>query len=271
MKKLLLACTIATAMLIASSSAAYASHNYDDFGLQDPYSNKIWFESFVSGGWDLIQIGNPGDKVFIQNFNGQANCNLNSITTNCQLALKRGNTFYLIRQDPGSLVYYVYASFNHGIASDRAFAGDFDGDGRDEIGIQRGNRFYFSNVVNNVPQTAYAGFFYGNPGDIAFSGIDLNGDWKDDLVLQRGNYFYVAKINTSSASNIIGFALGNPGDRVVAGNFDNDNLINDLMLQRGDNYYVARAYGYDRKPWVYKTFTYSGTWYKNVFTRNYTP
>jgi hypothetical protein len=65
-------------------------------------------------------------------------------------------------------------------------------------------------------------FFYGNPGDIAFSG-DWDGDGVETLGLYRRSdgYVYLRNSNTQGIADI-SFFFGNPGDLPVAGDFDGD-------------------------------------------------
>jgi hypothetical protein len=65
-------------------------------------------------------------------------------------------------------------------------------------------------------------FYYGNPGDVAFSG-DWDGDGVDTLGLYRRSdgYVYLRNSNTEGIADV-SFYFGNPGDLPVAGDFDAD-------------------------------------------------
>jgi len=65
-------------------------------------------------------------------------------------------------------------------------------------------------------------FFYGNPGDVAFSG-DWDGDGVETLGLYRRSdgYVYLRNSNTQGIADI-SFYFGNPGDLPIAGDFDGD-------------------------------------------------
>jgi len=66
------------------------------------------------------------------------------------------------------------------------------------------------------------GFYYGNPGDIPFTG-----DWDGDgvatpgLFRQRDGYVYLRNSNTQGVADIT-FFFGNPGDVPVVGDFNGD-------------------------------------------------
>lgn len=70
--------------------------------------------------------------------------------------------------------------------------------------------------------TTVNSFYFGNPGDIAFSG-----DWDGDgvktpgLYRQSDGYVYLRNSNTQGVADIA-FYFGNPGDIPIAGDFDGD-------------------------------------------------
>jgi hypothetical protein len=65
-------------------------------------------------------------------------------------------------------------------------------------------------------------FYFGNPGDVAFSG-DWDGDGDETLGLYRRSdgYVYLRNSNTQGVADI-SFFFGNPGDLPIAGDFDGD-------------------------------------------------
>jgi hypothetical protein len=65
-------------------------------------------------------------------------------------------------------------------------------------------------------------FFYGNPGDVPFSG-DWNCDGVETLGLYRRSdgFVYLRNSNTEGVADIT-FFFGNPGDLPIAGDFNND-------------------------------------------------
>ncbi len=83
-----------------------------------------------------------------------------------------------------------------------------------------GGRFnIWSLATSGVVATS---FFFGNPGDVPFSG-----DWNCDGVETPGlyrrsdGYVYLRNSNTQGVADI-SFFFGNPGDYPLAGDFDND-------------------------------------------------
>ena len=83
-----------------------------------------------------------------------------------------------------------------------------------------GGKFHLWDKVASPHATT--SFFYGNPGDIAFSG-DWNCDGVDTpgLYRQSDGFVYLRNSNTQGIADIT-FFFGNPGDFPLAGDFDKD-------------------------------------------------
>lgn len=83
-------------------------------------------------------------------------------------------------------------------------------------------RFYLWSQINSSP--GISPFWFGNPGDIPFSG-DWNGDGVKTPGLYRkaDGYVYLRNSNTEGVADIA-FFFGNPGDLPVAGDFDGDGV-----------------------------------------------
>jgi hypothetical protein len=65
-------------------------------------------------------------------------------------------------------------------------------------------------------------FFFGNPGDVAFSGDwDCDGVETPGLYRRSDGYVYLRNSNTQGIADV-SFFFGNPGDLPVAGDFDGD-------------------------------------------------
>jgi len=107
-----------------------------------------------------------------------------------------------------------------------------------------GGRFeIWSEATSGEP---VASFYFGNPGDVAFSG-DWNCDGVDTIGLYRRSdgYVYLRNSNTDGAADTT-FFFGNPGDLPVAGDFDGDGCdtvsIYRPSLQR---FYIINRLGED--------------------------
>ena len=83
-----------------------------------------------------------------------------------------------------------------------------------------GGRFHLWDKIASPHGTN--SFFYGNPGDVPFSG-DWNCDGVETLGLYRRSdgFVYLRNSNTQGVADIT-FFFGNPGDLPIAGDFNND-------------------------------------------------
>jgi lipoprotein-anchoring transpeptidase ErfK/SrfK len=83
-----------------------------------------------------------------------------------------------------------------------------------------GSRFYLWDQISHQP--GVSDFYYGNPGDVAFSG-DWDGDGVATPGLYRGSdgFVYLRNSNTEGVADIT-FFFGIPGDLPLAGDFDGD-------------------------------------------------
>jgi hypothetical protein len=91
---------------------------------------------------------------------------------------------------------------------------------------------------------AQASFYYGNPGDVAFSGDwDCNGSETLGLYRRSDGYVYLRNSNTEGIADI-SFYFGNPGDLPVAGDF-NGNGCDTVSIYRPSEarFYIINKLG----------------------------
>jgi hypothetical protein len=122
--------------------------------------------------------------------------------------------------------------FAFGKSTDTPIIGDWDDDSSDEVGVRRGNVFYFD--YDNSGGSADVSFAFGKSTDKAFTG-DFNGDGKDDIAIKRGNRFYLNYDNGSSAD--VSFAFGRSSDSPIVGDWDNDGK-DEIGIRRGNMFYL---------------------------------
>ena len=139
-------------------------------------------------------------------------------------------------------------AFQWGLPGDLPFAGDFNGDGFDDIGIYRGNPGTF------VSLTSSAGVIGGGAQKTALFGAnvwmdhtlvgDINGDGFDDLVIVEDDGVYSGALlrwiaafgnedgtlGGANASNLISFGLTNDVPMVADVNGDG---LDDMVVVRG--------------------------------------
>lgn len=111
----------------------------------------------------------------------------------------------------------VNYDFELGALGDKPVAGDWNGDGRDTVGVHRpsAGAFYTRNV--NSPGTLSGPHYYGNTTDVGIVG-DWDGDGDDDWGVYRPSNQTFYRQGSSS------IAYGNPGDVPIVGDWDNDGV-----------------------------------------------
>ncbi len=175
-------------------------------------------DSNTQGVADLdFFFGNPGDIPVAGDFDGDG-CDTVSIYR------KAEQKFYIINHlgDGASGLGAADYFFTFGNPGDTPFAGDFDGDGIDEVALHRRTTgfVYLRNTLDSG--NADQEFFYGDAGDVPIAG-DWNGDGTDTVAVYRdsdGNWYLKLDNAQGIADHGIHFH-DDDGDitRPVAGNF----------------------------------------------------
>ncbi len=126
------------------------------------------------------------------------------------------------------------STFEFGIQpGDLALCGDWTGDGRDGIGVQRGSVLFLRDTASSGPPDHEFG--YGRVGDIAVVG-DWNGNGQDTIGVRRGDrYFLRNRLSGGPADR--DFHYGRPADTPVVGDW-NGNGRDSLGVRRGDRYFI---------------------------------
>jgi hypothetical protein len=140
--------------------------------------------------------------------------------------------------------------YNDDNESDIAVPGDWDRDGRDEIGLKRGDTFFLN--YGNDGSTDVK-FRYGAWDDVALSG-DWDGDGRDEIGIKRGNTYFLNYENNGDTE--IAFMYGEATDTPLVGDWDRDGR-DEIGLKRGNTYFLN--YGNDGKTEV--TFNYGDASY----------
>ena len=137
-------------------------------------------------------FGIPGDYPLAGDFNGDG-CDTVSIYRPSE------QQFYVINDlgsDDGGLGAAEY-SFLFGVAGDKPFVGDFNGDAVDTVGLHRESTglVYFRDA--NTTGVAEFEFIYGDPGDKLVAG-DWDGDGNDTVGVYRPStgLFHIRNSNT---------------------------------------------------------------------------
>ncbi|HYP26232.1 MAG TPA: PQQ-dependent sugar dehydrogenase [Blastocatellia bacterium] len=124
-------------------------------------------------------------------------------------------TVFLRNQNTSGVADVV---ITYGVAQDIPFAGDFNGDGIDSIGIYRNGNFFLRNA--NTSGNADLTFAFGSAGDLPVVG-DWNGDGVDTVGVFRNGTFFLRNTNSSGPPDLV-FTFGGAGDLPLAGDWDGD-------------------------------------------------
>ena len=117
----------------------------------------------------------------------------------------------------------------HGGPGDRPLVGDWDGDGTQTIGVQRGNRILLSDS-NLSPATTYE-FTYGDAGDVAVVG-DWDGDGRDTIGVYRSGEWHLRNSNTTGNADV-SVSYGAPDAAPVVGDWDSDGRVGIGVFSQG--------------------------------------
>jgi Peptidase family M23 len=97
---------------------------------------------------------------------------------------------------------------------------------------EQGGRFVlWQQLAVNADSTS---FYFGNPGDVPFSGDwDCDGVETPGLYRRSDGYVYLRNSNTAGFADI-SFFFGNPGDFPISGDFDNDGCDTVSIFRPGE-------------------------------------
>jgi len=159
-------------------------------------------------------FGNPGDVPIAGDFNGDG-CDTVSVYRSSN------QTFYIINElgeNDGGLgaadIDYVF-----GDPGDKPFAGDFDGDGIDTVGLHRESTGLVYVRNSHTQGIADESFIFGDPGDRLFA-HDWNGDGLDSpAVLRPSNTTAYFRFTNTQGNADARYMFGEPGWLPVTGTF----------------------------------------------------
>jgi parallel beta-helix repeat protein len=126
--------------------------------------------------------------------------------------------------------------FVFGQSGDTPVVGDWNGDGKDTIGVYHSGVFNFRN--SNTAGNSDISFAYGKSGDIPVVG-DWNGDGKVTPGVYRSGVFYLRNSNTAGKSDM-SFAYGQSGDIPVIGDW-NDDGTDTVGVYRNGVFYLRNS------------------------------
>jgi SpoIID/LytB domain protein len=149
-------------------------------------------------------------------------------------------------------------SFYYGNPADQPFAGDWDGDGVDTMGLYRVSAGYLFLRNSNTEGIADVQIYYGDPGDLPLSG-DWDGDGIDTVGIYRPSEarFYLRNSNTEGVADVV-VTFGDAGDVPLSGDWDGDG-IDTVGVFRPSTRTIHLTNGTSGAPLADVTWVYSGS------------
>ncbi|MCL1869639.1 MAG: hypothetical protein FWF90_04390 [Promicromonosporaceae bacterium] len=144
-----------------------------------------------------------------------------------------GNEYYLTNGTTGGQADVTFA---YGKPDDTVLVGDWNGDGKDTLGVRRGNQYFLTNGTTGGQ--ADISFAFGRPDDVVLVG-DWNGDGKDTLAVRRGNQYFLTNGTTGGQADV-SFAYGRAGDTVLVGDWNGDGK-DTLGVRRASQYFLTNG------------------------------
>jgi hypothetical protein len=126
--------------------------------------------------------------------------------------------------------------FHYGRAGDVPVCGDWNGDGRDGIGVVRGATWYLRNAIGGGP--ANVQFNFGRAGDVPLAG-DWNADGRDTPGVRRANIWYLRNALSGGAANLQ-FGYGRADDLPLVGDYNGDRRDTPGVV-RGATWYLRNS------------------------------
>ncbi|NNF08826.1 MAG: DUF4038 domain-containing protein [Acidimicrobiia bacterium] len=204
----------------------------DYLGLSDPEPEPPPASEVVlvepNGRWHLrvegqpdwtFWFGVPGDVPLLGDWDG------NGIATPGMYRPSSGFVYLTnsIPADGSVAVADAGLTFYYGAPGDQVLVGDWDGDGKDSLGVYRNGRVFLRDT--NDTGIAHMSFWFGQPGDVAHGGSASG--VADGVFLYRpstGMVFYTKDLPTGDVATVDGsFSVG-PTDAMAIGDWDSDGI-----------------------------------------------
>ncbi len=124
--------------------------------------------------------------------------------------------------------------FDYGAPGDRPVVGDFNRDGRTDVGVVRGNLW----MLRNAPSAGatWRRFGFGRATDVPLTG-DWDGDGRDGIGVRRGSAYFLAEKAKKRARPAYTFRFGRGTDTSVVGDWDGDGA-DTVAAVRGTSWFL---------------------------------
>ena len=198
----------------------------DDIILRSGNIYRVYTSGSGGAPTQTLQFAGSSDKAFIGDFDGDGRDDL--IT-------RRGNLFYVDTLHtggaPGAVFRFGRATDELVLGSDGIHTGDWDGDGRDDIVLRRGNQF----LVRLSSNGRTVSFHFGSASDSVYL-ADMNGDGRIEPVCWNGANTYKADIHHDERTPRV-LRFGRATDYAFASDVDGTG-IDCLIIKRGSEFLI---------------------------------
>lgn len=192
------------------------------------YGARMGFDSFPtnSRGWQYTSTGK------VDGISG--NVDMNAFGNKEYVPdYPEGTGYYMSNSLKGGAADF---SFGYGRAGDEAYAGDWNGDGKDSLTLRRGNMFYTKYSLTGG--NADCAFSYGKNEDLVLPG-DWDVDGKDTFAVRRGSTYYI-KNSLEGGIADKSFIYGRSEDQTYVGDWNGDGH-DTFVVRRGNVFYFKNS------------------------------
>ena len=192
------------------------------------YGARMGFDSFPtnSRGWQYTSSGK------VDGISG--NVDMNAFGNKEYVPdYPEGTGYYMSNSLKGGAADF---SFGYGRAGDEAYAGDWNGDGKDSLTLRRGNMFYTKYSLTGG--NADCAFSYGKNEDLVLPG-DWDVDGKDTFAVRRGSTYYI-KNSLEGGIADKSFIYGRSEDQTYVGDWNGDGH-DTFVVRRGNVFYFKNS------------------------------
>ena len=221
--------------------ANVAYNDYDGDGRTDPTvfrpSDGIWYSQLSLGGAVKYQNWGLGTDITAQNFDFDGD----GLSDYATIRVNQANgqlTTYILQSETNSV---RVEQFGNAAFGDQIGTGDFDGDGKFDVGIFRNGLWIY--IQSSTGAVGY--FNWGKAGDIPAQG-DFDGDGKSDFAVIRdesGQYVWYILQSSNGQPRYVPFGL-TTDTTLNRSDFDGDGK-SDITVRRtingGHYYYTLRS------------------------------
>ena len=227
----------------------YDGDNKADFSVWRD-TNGVWYRYNSSGNtFQTIQFGLPGDQPVARDYDGDGKTDLAVVRRRQSSCTDNGSmVWFVLRSSDGG-----YSVTQFGYATDFAAPGDYDGDGKFDLAVQRPETsatatdclkvnpkgqsvFYFKRSSDNIIQ----GVTFNLSNDLVVPG-DYDGDGKTDIAVVREGVTSSANMIWYIQQSCAGLKVASYGltgfDKTAQADYDGDGKTDIAIWREADEHF----------------------------------